>query len=186
MRYFFSDGSSMEWHEVLELLRENYGSLMYTVANNILHNQDLAEEAVAESFLRLSKYNFKIDLILCNKTKSLMVIISKHVAINIYNAKKKDKMLFYYGDDIEIEDENAVLPLTVVIDHENITEVAQAIKSLDPKYSDIINMKYFKDYSDAEIASLFDISEGTVRSRLTRGRRLLKKLLINRRDGIEK
>ena len=44
-----------------ELLYETYRKLMHWVANNILHDEKLAEDAVHEAFLRIIKNFHKIN-----------------------------------------------------------------------------------------------------------------------------
>lgn len=47
------------------------------------------------------------------------------------------------------------------------------VRSLPPKYSIPIHLHYYEDYSVREIASILRISEGTVKSRLSRARKRL-------------
>jgi RNA polymerase sigma-70 factor (ECF subfamily) len=104
-----------------------------------------------------------------------MVIITRNIAINIYNAKKKEAIIYDYGELKEMPDD-AMLPIDILINDERIQNIKAALSSLDSKYSDIILMKYYSDYTNSEIASLFNISEDLVSVRLLRG----KKLLLNK------
>ncbi len=51
------------------------------------------------------------------------------------------------------------------------------VRSLPPKYSIPIHLHYYEDYSVKEIASILRISEGTVKSRLSRARKQLGELI---------
>ena len=53
-----------------------------------------------------------------------------------------------------------------------------AVMSLPEKYRVAIHLFYYEDYSVAQIAGLLGLREGTVKSRLSRGRTLLKNTLM--------
>ncbi|MDD2208529.1 MAG: sigma-70 family RNA polymerase sigma factor [Bacilli bacterium] len=58
---------------------------------------------------------------------------------------------------------------------ENILQ--DEIRNLPRKYKIVIHLFYFEDMSVKEISKSLNISEGTIRMQLTRGRRLLKESL---------
>ena len=87
-----------------------------------------------------------------------MVIITRNIAISIYNARKKEATT-YDCDELEEIPDDKMLPIDVVVSNESILEIQDALSSIDSKYSDILLMKYFSEYTNAEIASLFNISE---------------------------
>ena len=182
MGYIFEKRSSCKKHEVIEQLYSNYSKIMYHVAYQILNDQFLAEDAVQNAFMKLEKNKFKIDSITCNKTKSFMVIITRNIAIEIYNKKKKEAPTYDSRELDEIPD-NKLVPIDIIINNESISEIRDALSLLDSKYSDIILLKYFSDYSNIEIASLLNISEDLVRVRLHRAKKLLL-LKVNGRKNV--
>jgi RNA polymerase sigma-70 factor (ECF subfamily) len=60
---------------------------------------------------------------------------------------------------------------------EDHSEVTQAVLELPPKYRQVIHLFYYEDLSIREIAEAMHLSEGAVKTRLSRGRDLLKKKL---------
>ena len=180
MKYTLSDGSTIEKFELLVQLYINYRELMHWAANEILNDYFEAQDAVSDAFEKLLKNKFSIDSIFCNKTRTFLVIISRNAALSIYYAKKKGNLL-YYEDEPEIEDGTA-LPLDMLIYQENLEELGELLLSMDNKYGDVISMKLIYGHSDAEIASLFGISEGAVRVRLSRGKKLLREILNRKED----
>ena len=50
----------------------------------------------------------------------------------------------------------------------------QLLLSLEPKYRVVLYMHYYEEFSTREIASLLNITQSTVTTRLSRGRQLLK------------
>ncbi|MBQ7835059.1 MAG: sigma-70 family RNA polymerase sigma factor [Ruminiclostridium sp.] len=53
-------------------------------------------------------------------------------------------------------------------------EVYEAVMKLPQKYRVVIHLFYYEDYSIKEIAEILKIKENTVKSQLSRGRKLLK------------
>jgi len=163
--------------ELLEQLYTQYGRLMYHVAYEILRDPYLAEDAVQSAFLKLTKNTFSIDSVSCNKTRYFMVIIVRNISIEIYHAKKKNALLFEEEELSAIPDD-AQSPLDNILHDEGIETIQRMLRAMDTKYSDMIMMRYFYDYSLSEIAALFNISEQLVRVRLHRARKMLVEKLI--------
>ena len=56
-------------------------------------------------------------------------------------------------------------------------EMLNAVMTLPTKYRMILYLYYYEGYATAEIADFLQIPNGTVRTRLARGREQLKKIL---------
>lgn len=65
----------------------------------------------------------------------------------------------------------------VSFSNEDYSDLYDAIKILPAKLRIVIHLFYYEGYHTKEIASLLHIREATVRSRLTRARKLLKNKL---------
>ncbi|MGL5259319.1 MAG: RNA polymerase sigma factor [Lachnospiraceae bacterium] len=64
---------------------------MFYATNRILKNQDSAEDAVHNAFLRVINHLEKINENDCHKTRAFLVVILKNIAIDIY---RKESMFF--------------------------------------------------------------------------------------------
>ena len=64
-------------------LYERYRHLMFYVAQDILKDEHLAEDAVQEAFLRIAKNFHKVGEINCPRTRNFSVIIVRNTAITI-------------------------------------------------------------------------------------------------------
>ena len=72
------------------------------------------------------------------------------------------------------------LPLPEISSRDNpylSVEIAQALESLPQKIRLVVIMFYVEDYTIKEIKRVLNIPEGTVKSRLNKGRALLKEIL---------
>ena len=61
----------------------------------------------------------------------------------------------------------------------------EAVMRLPDKYRIVIHLFYYEDYAIAEIAQILKRREGTVKSQLNRGRKLLKTMLMEEWDDDE-
>jgi RNA polymerase sigma-70 factor (ECF subfamily) len=178
MKFLFSKSSACKY-KTIEQLYTKYRNLMYHVAYDILKDHQLAEDAVQSAFVKLSSIKFYIDDICCKKTRSFMIIIIRSVSFTIFNKEKKENKDKVFIDDEELENvsDDQLSPIDYVIGNEGIEQVQEKLKTMDKKYSDVIIMRFFLDYSISEIASLFDISEQLVRIRIYRAKKMLNNKL---------
>ena len=65
--------------------------------------------------------------------------------------------------------------LAYQLEGNNVTD--ELIQKLPSKYKEVILLFYYKELSYEEISEILKISEGTVRSRLSRARQKLKKMM---------
>jgi RNA polymerase sigma-70 factor (ECF subfamily) len=170
---------------LLEQLYYQYRYLMFHIALGILEDYDLAEDAVHTAFLKLAKSNIKIDDILNNKTKTFMVIVVRGTAIDVYNKIKNDSKNYPEEKMLEIA-YTEPSPLELAISNKGIDRIKKALQTMDPKYADVIILKYFYDFSNKEISTILSISEQTVRVRLHRAKKILASELNKGSAGHEK
>ncbi|NMA85809.1 MAG: RNA polymerase sigma factor [Tissierellia bacterium] len=163
-----------ETRSKLEQIYHNYKKIAYWTAFDILKDHHEAEDVVQDAIIRMSKSIDKIEDTNCNKTKALFVIIVRNLSFNVYNRRKK----IVYTDYLETE----TISEDISVDEEMVrleeTEwIADILGKLNPDYADVLVLKYYYGYSNTEISSLLDITEGNVRVRLHRARLAIKELI---------
>lgn len=89
------------------------------------------------------------------------------------NRAKDLKASFGYRNTVPFEDYMEELEFPEPADG----DVFRAVMELPDKYRVPIHLFYYEDYPVKEIASMLRLSEGTVKSQLNRGRKLLKSKL---------
>ena len=67
-----------------ERVYTEYRQMMFYVANDVLHNEYDAEDAVQQAFMRVMNHLDGVDENDKHKTKSFLSIIAQNVAIDIY------------------------------------------------------------------------------------------------------
>lgn len=137
-----------------------YGNSILRVAYSYMHNMSDAEDILQDTLLQLMRTDPTFESPEHEKAWLL------RVAINL--SKNKLKSAWFRKNTELIED----YPTAELA--EDLTFVWDAVKTLPEKYRIVIHLYYHEAYSTAEIASLLDKKETTVRSLLHRARRTLK------------
>lgn len=153
-----------------ELLYVTYRKLMFYVANRILNDERLAEDAVHQTFLKILENFDKVGEISGHKTKSYIVTMVRNTAINLYNQRKRQTA-------IPLEDVEYCIATEPMDIAEGLNHLARAVLKLPVIYKDVLTLKYVQEFSNEEIAKVLDISEATVRKRLERAKRKLGEIL---------
>lgn len=149
-------------------LYEKYRKLMFYIANDILKDTNLAEDAVQEAFFRIAKNFKKVGEISCPQTKSFVVIITRNIAITMISKENKANEL----------NEKLTHNSTKFSDDtfENISYkiLVNSILELPQKYRDVLYLAHVYGYNYNEISNLLSISVDAVKKRAQRGKEKLK------------
>lgn len=164
---------------LFEQIYDKYKLMMYNITYSILKDEQLAEDAVHEAFLTISRNMKKITEINKESHKKLrnyLIIVTKNTAKQAYKKNKSRysaEMIYIQRmqnsniENVELDVENT--------DHQQ--RFFKIIKSLDEKYSDVLILKYYYEMSDKEIANHLGIKIGNAKVRLSRAKDKLKELL---------
>lgn len=155
----------------LELLYNTYRQRMFYVANNILKDNHLAEDAVHMAFLRIIDNLNKINDVKSHKTKGLIVIIVKNISIDIYRNNKRER------EKIELLEREISINSNEHVELSGLSELEIAISKLPENYRQVILLKFSHHFSDNEIGDILKIKPDNVRKRISRGKEKLKSIL---------
>lgn len=154
-----------------KFLIKNYGSNVLKLCFSILKDMHLAEDIVQETFIIVYKKigNF-------NGQSSLYTWVCK-IAVNLCRSrlrKQKNEKLFFEIPDIKSKD-NIEEQTLKNIEGSKIREI---IFSLKPIYREIITLYYISDFSVKDISNITGEKESTIKSRLKRGRDIIRGEII--------
>lgn len=157
-----------------EMLYNKYRKLLKYIAVEALKDEYLAEDAVHEAFIKLTRYIKGVDDVDSHKTKAFVVIIVKSVCKDMIRKDKRDKT-------VALEEiNNLVYTDNDAFKNIEFEYIYKAIESLSDKYREIIELKVYYDLSDKQIADILGIDNAAVRKRLQRARESLKRKLAER------
>lgn len=123
---------------------------------------DIAQIALFKAFSSLDRYepSYKFSTWLYN--------IAKNTAIDALRKQRVNMEHGFYGVSKSPEDE--------YISMQSLSEVMSRIKSLEPKYRQVAELRFIKELAYDEIATLTGLPLNTVRTRIRRAREQLKDL----------
>lgn len=154
-----------------EKIYEKYRQIMFYVANKILKDDHLAEDAVHNAFLRIIKNIDKIDEIDSPRTKAFIVIIVERIAIDFYRKRKRENV-----SDIEEEYKNRNINFSIE-DKVCESNLTIALAKLNKSYFQVLSLKFQYGFSNKEIANVLNLGEENVYKRIQRARKKLKEIL---------
>jgi RNA polymerase sigma-70 factor (ECF subfamily) len=98
------------------------------------------------------------------------------ILANCLTDYRRAKREFLSGDDLEIVDK--ITPEHRLKEEQTVQKVRQAVQKLPINHCQVITLIDLEEFSYASVAEILDIPVGTVMSRLCRGRRALRKHLL--------
>jgi len=151
-----------------------YRFQLFCVIDKILKNHHDSEDALQEAFILIAKNIHNIKDSTSQNTKGYIITIAKNTAINHLLCKSKENVCEYLEDNCEnIKSSDDVAKR--VENNERIKLVFDYIKTLTPKYQQILYLHYFLDLSVKEIAKMLGEKPSSVKMRLVRANKLVRK-----------
>ena len=172
------DGDS----KAFEILIETHFKKIYNIAYRIAGNPDDASDMTQEVMIKLfrninsfggnSKFSTWVYRVATNTCLDELKKLRRHSTYSINSEINTGDGEFLY----EAEDTSPTPDLEV--ERSELADmVAKAITALNPEHRAIITLRDIQEFSYEEIANILNISEGTVKSRISRARMQLKKIL---------
>lgn len=155
-------------------LYEKYRYFLWYLANERLHDAHLAEDAVQEAFLALTRHLDKVDEIENAATRNFLATIVKSKAIDMIRRRKGVSEEVYEENIVDGTSEDV---LDTYLTKDNYDRILQAIAGLDEIYRVVFEYKYLHGLTDREIANLLDVTPKVVNVRIFRARKKLQVML---------
>jgi len=153
---------------------EKYRYFLWYLANERLQDAWLAEDAVQEAFLALTRHMDKIGDPESATTRNFLATIVKNKAIDIIR-RRKGVIEENFDESVNREAQEDILDTYLV--RENYERILDAVAKLDEIYRVVFEYKYLHGLSDAEIAEMLGVSQKVVNVRIYRARKKLQVLL---------
>jgi RNA polymerase sigma-70 factor (ECF subfamily) len=161
-------------HELLLTSRERFVG----VAHNILQNRDDAEDAVQDAFLSACRYSRNFEGRSAVTTWFTRVVMN--AALLIRRKRKNGGLRSFHdldaGDTVLIETmpDRKPNPELACSQTESVEFLDAGLKKMKPLLREAIWLTYYDELSASEASARLGISLVTYKSRLLRGKRLLK------------
>ena len=144
---------------------------MFYVANQILHNDHDAEDAVQQALLVIDQNLEKFSEIKCPQSRSFIVTIVERKAIDLYRAKQRNAVVPFEEEFINVPAPSVVNAVS------ERTDFAKAMAMLPTRYRELLFLKYDNGYSEREIAVMCSMTEANVKKTIQRAKKKLESIL---------
>jgi RNA polymerase sigma-70 factor (ECF subfamily) len=158
-----------------EYLYDNYSAALYGVIHRIVLNEETASDVLQDAFVKIwngiSSYDPKKG-----KLFTWMLNISRNMAIDKTRSKDFNNNQKNQSTEIVVNQMGRLKTDDLKPEHIGLAEL---IEKLDPNEKFLIDLMYFKGYTQSEIAEEYNIPLGTVKTRLRSATMNLRKIFIS-------
>ena len=157
-----------------------YETDMFRFAKSIVGNQADGEDAMQESILKAYE---KIDTLRSRrKFKAWIFQILANECYQILRSRKRQEPTdpFEFSQQEHLYDFNDDWAADI---ETGDGKILSYILKMPKQHQEVLILYYYDEFSTKEIAKILDIPQGTVKSRLARGRKQLKDLLEMEGEG---
>lgn len=169
LAFFLATLESDEDRECFAALYKQNLSKMEQTAIRILKNQHDAEDAVQNAFVQIIRHFEKVYTIPCDRWQFWCICIVRNESL--YILRKNSRTVSLEGWDGFVENSDDVL---------NFNDIATLFFQMPETYRSVLEMKLLIGYSGKEIAQRLGITETAVNARISRGRDLLRKIMVRK------
>ena len=147
-------------HELAAMYQDN----LFAAAFNICQNAQDAEDVIQDTFIKYhtTKKEFENE----QHIRAWLIRVAINKAKNVTRT-------FWRRNKISIEDYME----TLTFETPESADLFETVMQLPEKYRIVIHLYYYEDYAVSEIADILKLSESNVKTRLSRGRAMLRKEL---------
>jgi RNA polymerase sigma-70 factor (ECF subfamily) len=166
-----------------EIVVSSHGKRIYNLSYRYTNSRDEAEDLTQEILIRVYR-NLESYRPEAGSFQNWTLRIARNLIIDFYRRSRRHQQT---GGSEELEamslsDDTSPNPQRVAEQMEAAQFLQKGLQSLPPELKEAIILRELEGLSYQEIAELLHVPEGTVKSRINRGRLELAKLLIKRKS----
>jgi RNA polymerase sigma factor (sigma-70 family) len=173
---YIKSGDSTAFATIVDEYKKLVAHIVFRMINNTHIREDLCQDVFLKVYQNLKNFQFQ------SKLSTWIATIAYNRCIN-YLEKKKVPLL---EDNIAAEKTindfsiEANLPDAEIIKEDVSNRIHKAMDKLPIKYKTALTLYHLDEMKYDEIGNIMNVPEGTVKSYLFRGRKLLKNILAVR------
>jgi RNA polymerase sigma-70 factor (ECF subfamily) len=176
-------GDDVAWETIVKTYSRRIYNLGYRYTNRIDEAEDLTQEIFIRVYQNLKAYRAE-----AGSFQNWLLKVARNLIIDHYRQTRRFRQS---GGSEELEtldlaDERLPNPLRAVEQSEASRFLRDGLQSLQPELKEAVILRDIEGMAYQEIADLLSIPEGTVKSRINRGRIELARLLGKRRAQAER
>lgn len=166
-------GDAAAWDTLVRLYWKRVFNIAYKFVAQVDEAEDLTQEIFVKLFRALPTYDRRASF------ETWLTRVSRNLCIDRYRRRRREEERFtdeVDPDTIQI-DELVSRPDATLEHRDQVAMVRRALARLPPAYREAVALRDIHDLSYEEIAHRLQLAEGTVKSRINRGRKELARHL---------
>jgi len=160
------------------MLLDTYWSGVYGFQLKRTENENDAEDITIQTFAKAFDKLHTYDS--SHEFMTWLITISRNIHIDLIRKRKRNLETGGNQEAVTKVLDDAPSAEDRLINEQNLAQLLQHIKKLKPRYQEMINLRYFKELSYAEIANELHEPINNVKVKLLRARKLLAEII---KDG---
>jgi len=173
------NGDQAAFAELVYLHQDAVYNLCYRMLGNSTEAEDATQDAFLKAYVNLQRYDPSRSF------KTWVMSIASNHCIDII--RKRRMQLLSLDEPLPSGDAIALSskedgPQQMALQAEMSEEVQDLLDELQPDYRAAVVLRYWYEYSYAEIADALDTTESAIKSRLFRARQMLAQRAASKRE----
>ncbi len=175
-------GDAAAWEEIVQKFNRRIYNICYRFTGSGDEAEDLTQEVFIKIYRTLGSYDAERGAFL-----TWVATMARNLLVDHFRKKKQDRMTDSLEEPITKEENGLSLseklpdaapsPDARLQTQETQTMVQRALRKLSPELREAVILRDLQDMDYREIAIALKVPEGTVKSRINRGRTELARLL---------
>jgi RNA polymerase sigma factor (sigma-70 family) len=175
-------GDAAAWEEIVQRYHRRIYNICYRFAGSGEDAQDLTQEVFIKMYRTLNTYDVERAAFM-----TWITTVTRNLLVDHFRKTKHDRMtdsldapISEHEDAMPLSDrieDSSLPPDARVQSRETRESVHHALQKLSPELREAVILRDLQDMDYREIASVLRVPEGTVKSRINRGRAELARLL---------
>jgi RNA polymerase sigma-70 factor, ECF subfamily len=163
--------------QAFTILYDNYSAVLYGIIFKIVNDEDRAKDILQDAFIKIWR-SFESYDSAKGSIFTWMLNIARNSAIDNLRSK---------SNRVEIRNDDSGVSMTgndtMFLHHLDYIGMKEVLAGLKDDYRNVIDILYFKGYTQEEAARVMNIPLGTVKTRARAAISILRNLLMERNSG---
>ena len=171
-----SDDSA--WEQIVSRYKRRVFHVSYKFTGRVADAEDLTQEIFLKVFKSLDKFNRDADF------STWLSSVARNYCIDRYRARRREREVVV--DDLlafDLAPAASGNPHRALEESDRAAFLREGIRELPSKLREAVLARDLQGLSYQEMVIALDCPEGTVKSRINRGREELKRILLRKRQG---
>jgi len=175
-------GDAVAWEEIVQRYNRRIYNICYRFSGSADDAQDLTQEVFIKMYRTLNSYDIGRGAFM-----TWVTTMTRNLLVDHFRKTKQDRLTdsmdatpSEHGDSMPLSEQvpdKGPTPDTKVQSRETGQVVHEALQKLSPELREAVILRDLQDMDYRDIAAVLRVPEGTVKSRINRGRAELARLL---------